>query len=174
MAQVIIDSGSTKADWCIIDSQQNIRSFQTEGYNPYFISEVEIIDSIGRHVKPLIPEVPIDVVYFYGAGCAAAHRKHQVSGALSECFPKAAIFVETDLLGSARAALGREAGFTAILGTGTNTGIYDGSIITRSIDSAGYFLMSLRALPGWSVKYDLPKTQRHSPSKRQFPVSAHF
>jgi hypothetical protein len=45
-----------------------------------------------------------------------------------------------DLVGSARALLGRSAGFAAILGTGTNSCIYDGEKITRYIDSLGFLL----------------------------------
>ncbi len=36
--------------------------------------------------------------------------------------------------------LGDEPGFAAILGTGTNSCLYDGNDITLNIDSLGYFL----------------------------------
>jgi glucosamine kinase len=36
--------------------------------------------------------------------------------------------------------LQREPGFAAILGTGTNTALYDGQQITMNVDSLGYFL----------------------------------
>ena len=54
--------------------------------------------------------------------------------------PNAETFVAMDLLASARALLGRKAGFAAILGTGTNSCLYDGERITLNIDSLGFIL----------------------------------
>jgi N-acetylglucosamine kinase-like BadF-type ATPase len=45
-----------------------------------------------------------------------------------------------DLLGSAHALLGRYPGFAAILGTGTNSCIYDGERVVKNIDSLGFIL----------------------------------
>jgi len=50
------------------------------------------------------------------------------------------IEVTEDLLAAARALLGHGPGFAAILGTGTNSCIYDGQKITYNVDSLGYFL----------------------------------
>ena len=54
--------------------------------------------------------------------------------------PNAETFVAMDLLASARALLGHKAGFAAILGTGTNSCLYDGERITLNIDSLGFIL----------------------------------
>lgn len=43
-------------------------------------------------------------------------------------------------MAAARALLGDQPGFAAILGTGTNSCIYDGQEITHNIDSAAYIL----------------------------------
>ena len=50
----------------------------------------------------------------------------------SEFSPKAKIEITEDLLGAARALLGNKPGFAAILGTGTNTCVYDGKKIPFS------------------------------------------
>ena len=56
-------------------------------------------------------------------------------------FPNAEpISVAMDLLAAARALLGRGSGFAAILGTGTNSCLYDGERITLNIDSLGFIL----------------------------------
>jgi N-acetylglucosamine kinase-like BadF-type ATPase len=55
-------------------------------------------------------------------------------------FPSAKIEIGHDLLAAARALLGTQAGFAAILGTGTNSCIYDGDKITTHIDSAAWIL----------------------------------
>ncbi len=43
------------------------------------------------------------------------------------------------MLAAARALLGRKPGFAAILGTGTNSCIYDGEKITYNVDSLGFY-----------------------------------
>src|SRR5690606_13036997 len=63
-----------------------------------------------------------------------------VSDAFRVLFPNAKIEIGHDLLAAARALLGKETGFAAILGTGTNTCIYDGDKITHNISSAAYIL----------------------------------
>jgi N-acetylglucosamine kinase-like BadF-type ATPase len=56
---------------------------------------------------------------------------------MQQVFPNAEINIGHDLLASCRALLGDEPGFAAILGTGTNTCLYDGTDITLNIDSSG-------------------------------------
>jgi hypothetical protein len=82
----------------------------------------------------------ITYVYFYGAGCSNDEKKNIVKRGLQQAFPKASIVVNHDLLGSARALLGKETGFAAILGTGANTCIYDGKECVMNVDSLGYLL----------------------------------
>ncbi|MEO6166845.1 MAG: N-acetylglucosamine kinase [Chitinophagales bacterium] len=139
MIQAVIDSGSTKADWRVFD-QESLTAFSTQGLNPYFVSRDEIITIINQQVFPKLTSQQISRIHFYGAGCGTAVRRKQVADALNECFPDASIVVDTDLLAAARALLKNVPGFTVILGTGTNSGLYDGKQIVRSIDSLGYFL----------------------------------
>ena len=63
-----------------------------------------------------------------------------IKEAFSAFFTKAEISIGHDLLAAARALLGTEKGFAAILGTGTNTCIYDGNDVAFNIDSAAYIL----------------------------------
>jgi N-acetylglucosamine kinase-like BadF-type ATPase len=55
-------------------------------------------------------------------------------------FTHSKINVGHDLLAAARALLGNTEGFAAILGTGTNTCIYDGKDVASNIDSGAYIL----------------------------------
>ena len=139
MIKVIVDSGSTKADWRLFDDESVI-AITTPGLNPYFINSEEIASIIKEQVLSKISGFTPVAIYFYGAGCGAATRKQSVMDALMKCFTEATVFVETDLLGAARALLKKEPGFAVILGTGTNSGYYDGANIIKSIDSLGYFL----------------------------------
>jgi hypothetical protein len=82
----------------------------------------------------------IEQVHYYGAGCSTKEKNEIVVKAMQSVFPNAEVYVDHDLLAAARALLGRKAGFAAILGTGTNTCLYDGKIITYNIDSLGHYL----------------------------------
>lgn len=138
---LIADGGSTKSNWCLIDNEleQHVY-FNTEGYNPYFIDTASIIESLNYSLPEDINKKEITNVYYYGAGCSTDEKNEIVIRAMSSVFPNAEVYVGHDLLAAARALLGRKPGFGAILGTGTNTCLYDGNNVSLNIDSLGYFL----------------------------------
>ena len=137
---LIADSGSTKTDWILVGKDKNQSRYNTIGLNPYFIDSEGIYDSLVTTLLPQIGETKVKTVYFYGAGCSTPEKKIIVHKALSKCFPYSKVAVEHDLLGAARALLGNKSGFAAIIGTGSNTGIYNGIEIEKNIDSLGYIL----------------------------------
>jgi len=49
---LIADSGSTKTDWRLIDDQKKIHQYSTQGFNPYFQTEVEISEIIKSELLP--------------------------------------------------------------------------------------------------------------------------
>lgn len=136
---LIADSGSTKTNWCLLSHGGFKYYFDTEGYNPYFVSTEYILDSLNHSLPAAVNQATVSSVYFYGAGCFE-DKASVVANALSRFFFNAANFVGLDLLASARSVLGTQPGFVAILGTGTNSCIYDGDKITSNIDSLGYLL----------------------------------
>jgi len=136
---LVADSGSTKTNWCLLSPKQNPCYFDTEGYNPYFVSSDYIYKSLMATFPQDINQATVSTVYFYGAGCFE-DKTGIVSNALGRFFINAVIHVELDLLGSSRAVLGNQPGFAAILGTGTNSCVYDGCKIIANIDSLGYLL----------------------------------
>jgi glucosamine kinase len=139
---LIADGGSTKTSWCqldLADPQQRVH-FNTEGYNPYFIDTAGIVASLDASLPDTLNRQAVREVSYYGAGCSTEQNVATVEKAMRQVFPLANIFVGHDLLASARALLGNKPGFAAILGTGTNSAIYDGKDITHNIDSLGYFL----------------------------------
>ena len=137
---LIADSGSTKTDWILTDENKNQTRFSTIGYNPYFIDSESIYDSLSLKLVPELDAPAIKIVFFYGAGCSTPEKNAIVHKALSRCFPNSELLVEHDLLGAARALLGNNRGFAAIIGTGSNTSIYDGVETETNIDSLGYLL----------------------------------
>lgn len=136
---LIADSGSTKTNWCLLSPGNEVQFFDSEGYNPYFANPDYISVSLGKALPHELKPEEVKNIFFYGAGCFE-DKSHIIRQALGTLFPFANSTVGLDMLGSAKAVLGDEAGFVAILGTGTNSCIYDGQKIIANIDSLGYLL----------------------------------
>ncbi|MHA4737536.1 N-acetylglucosamine kinase [Dyadobacter sp. MSC1_007] len=138
---LIADSGSTKTDWAVIDTQSGSSTvFQSAGINPFYQTTEEIVPVLETQVIPNL-EGEIQKVFFYGAGCADEKSSRPVTDALKQCIPSAAIVeVASDMLGAARGLCGYEAGLACILGTGANNAFFDGQRITHSIGSLGFWL----------------------------------
>jgi glucosamine kinase len=136
---LVADSGSTNTNWCLLKPNQEKFYFDTEGYNPYFVSTEYIVHSLTTNLPQVINRATISNVFFYGAGCFD-DKLDIVKNALQQLFSDAEIFAGLDLLGSARSVLGDKPGFVGILGTGTNSCLYDGNKIIANIDSLGYLM----------------------------------
>jgi glucosamine kinase len=136
---LVADSGSSKTDWMGYSPNETI-SFSTKGINPYFLSAQDIFKlfSVTKEIAgyaDLVKEI-----YFFGAGCSSPDKHEVVSNGLSLFFPNAFISVDHDLMGSAYATCGNEAGLTCILGTGSNISYYDGSVLYSDKHGLGYVL----------------------------------
>lgn len=140
--KLIADSGSTKTDWCLVSNDGSKRHvIHTVGFNPYFIDTPGITNELTNALLPQLNPALVEEIYYYGAGCSTVEHKNTVKKALVHCFPNTkTIIVDHDLLAAAHALLGNKQGFAAILGTGTNTCIYNGKDIELNIDSLGYLL----------------------------------
>lgn len=137
---IIADGGSTKTSWCIVDSTGKKIFFNTEGYNPYFSDTEYIIASMRKNMPSDLPANSIKEVHYYGAGVHNDEKASIVSKAMKVIFINAEIHIGHDLLAAARSLLDDKRGFAAILGTGTNTCVYDGEDVEMSIDSLAYIL----------------------------------
>ena len=137
---LIADSGASKTDWRVIDSQNNIQQAKTIGLNPYFQDSISIENELRNNLRPNISG-EISEVYFYGTGCAGEEAISSVRRALNAVFAVAQrIEVESDMLGAARGLCGHEPGIACILGTGSNNCRYDGTNIAAQIPSLGFWL----------------------------------
>jgi len=138
---LIADGGSTKTSWCQLSDAGQRVYFNTEGYNPDFVNTQDIITSLSKSLPDTLPREEVREIYFYGAGVSSPAKAEVIAAAMREIFSGAnKVEVTEDLLAAARALLGHQPGFAAILGTGTNSCIYDGQKITHNVDSLGYFL----------------------------------
>jgi len=138
--KLIADGGSTKTNWCLVNDEGKKVYFNTEGYNPYFVSTEYIIQSLHNNLPSDLHKEQLTEVNYYGAGCSTAEKRKVVEDAMTQVFVNAKINIGHDLLAAARALLGHKEGFAAILGTGTNTCIYDGKDVVNNIDSGAYIL----------------------------------
>lgn len=139
MSILIADSGATKTEWTL-KSEEGITKIATEGLNPYYHTTGSIKSVVMNSLKPKVSSEEVDSIYFYGAGCDSEEKKEIVHEALSSRFKKAEINVFHDLLGAARACFFDEAGIACILGTGSNSCLYDGHKIVKHIPSLAFIL----------------------------------
>jgi N-acetylglucosamine kinase-like BadF-type ATPase len=137
--KLIADSGSTKAEWCIIGKGRK-KTFFTDGISPYFLNTEQIINVLQVQLKPEIGKNKIDEVWFYGTGCKNEVNRKSVEKALKHHFPGCKVSVDHDLLGAARAVCGHEKGVACILGTGSNSCYYNGKKIVKNSPGLGYVL----------------------------------
>lgn len=136
---IVADSGSTKTDWAIITKNQQIE-FNTQGINPLFLEKEEVSKDIISNFPKELQVENIESIFFYGPGCSTKARSIIVEEALQLVFLKAKIVVESDLLGAARALFQKEKGIACILGTGSNSGLYNNGRIIENILSTGFIL----------------------------------
>ena len=135
---IIADSGSTKVDFRIVDDGGKVHKAACEGLNPLYVSSAAIQDALKAQVLPISGK-KVDSIYFYGAG-VIGEAADKVRGAFTEVFDYDLIYVESDMLGAARALFGDKAGIACILGTGSNSCCYDGHKIVRNVRSGGFIL----------------------------------
>lgn len=136
---VIADMGATKTDWSFADGTSVLDNITTKGFNPYYHTTDGIISLLKDDFKDKHFE-GVSHVYLYGAGCSNDHKRRTVEDALQHYFPDAKVEVEHDLLGSARALCGRTPGIACILGTGSNSCLYDGMDVIANNTSLGFLL----------------------------------
>ncbi|WP_367389545.1 hypothetical protein [Lewinella sp. LCG006] len=135
--KVIVDSGSTKADWKFLSGEEET-SLHTMGFNPVFHSSDQIEQEVNKAFKGIIDLEQEAEIYFYGSGCWDKKRKVIIENGLKRVFTNAKIDVHHDLLGAARATCGNDPGISCIIGTGSNTCLYDGKDVIDNVTNLGY------------------------------------
>ena len=162
---LIADSGSTKTEWCVADNIKGIsvQTVLTAGTNPYFQSPEEIAGEIKDTLCPAIANYKIDAIYFYGAGCAFPEKSKIIADALLRYIP-APIEVYSDLMAAARSLCKTQPGIACILGTGSNSCLFDGEEIVEHVSPLGFILgdegsgaVLGKTLIGDCLKHQLPE-----------------
>ncbi len=138
---LLADSGSTKTDWAVVENGRETGRFLTKGINPVYQSEEEIAEAIAVELLPqLNGQDNFSALHFYGSGCLP-HTTATVSRTLTaKLHVQGTVEVTTDMLGAARSLCGRERGIACILGTGSNSCLYDGESIVENVSPLGFIL----------------------------------
>ena len=172
---LIADSGSTKTDWCLCNQGAIVQNIQTQGINPYHqteeaIEEVllsEFLPQLKAQSSKLTAQSSQLKVIFYGSGCANETACNRIKEALFKVLGTEDVTVHSDLLGAARALCGHEEGIACVLGTGSNSCLYNGKEITANTPPLGYILgdegssaVLGRRLVGDCLKNQLPEALR--------------
>lgn len=139
--KLIVESGATKTSWRAICDDGSVRCVQTEGLSPTCL-DLEHTQSIVRKAVPqLNPEGKhVDEVFFYGAGLVSPESTAPLAMALEMWCPMAQVHFHSDILAAARALFGDGNGVVAIMGTGSNSCLYENGEIVRNIRPGGYVL----------------------------------
>lgn len=136
---LIADSGGSKTDWRLIQEDGTIGQASAPGFNPYY----QPIDDLKKNVQEvLLPKIhdPVNKIFFYGAGVSSVKNQLTIKSAFLEFFPEAEIEIGWDLLAAARALCGHEPGIACIMGTGSNSCLYDGGKIIDNVANLGWIL----------------------------------
>ena len=137
--KLIVDSGSSKASWALINNKQ-FEIFETEGLNPHFIDE----SFFNLQIDKLKSQLSIDLISkieFYGAGCGQAYFSNIIFKSLQKTFINAnCIKVDNDVMGAAISLFNGQKGIACILGTGSNSCIFDKNAIVLNLPAPGYVL----------------------------------
>ena len=137
---LLADSGSTKTDWCLADNGKAVKAIKTRGTNPFFQTEDEIAAEIEASLLPELPSNEIDDVFFYGAGCTAEKLPVLENALRRHLKMKGRLEVATDMLAAARSICGHQPGIACILGTGSNSCLYDGEKLVKNVSPLGFIL----------------------------------
>jgi len=135
---LIADGGATKIQWVVIQEGKASEPIETIGFNPYFMAPQVLKNAVEKELVPFIKQGYITHVFYYGAGCSTPAKCGLVEDVLREVFDRADFEIHHDLLGAARALFNRQEGIACILGTGSNSCLFDGKNILENVTSLGY------------------------------------
>lgn len=137
----IVDSGSTKSDWVILDDFKKVfLKTETIGFNPNFIDRELIVPEIEKNSNLILVKNSITKIFFYGSGCGVKKNCETIAEELSKIFTKAETVVKEDLMAAAYAAYSGKPAVVCILGTGSNSCYFDGENLKIKLPSLGFLI----------------------------------
>lgn len=139
--KLIAESGATKTDWRLIADDGTVRSASSAGLNPSVLDVEQMREIIAPVMPVLNPEgKSVEEIFFYGAGLVSDAAAAPLAGVLSMWYPFAQMEFHSDMLAAARALFGNGSGVVAIMGTGSNSCLYENGVIVKNIRPGGFIL----------------------------------
>lgn len=138
--KLIVDGGATKTQWVVLNDHKKTDQFITHGLNPYYQDANTINQLLSEGLPKNLLFHEVTSLYYYGTGCSTFENCALIKTILLHFFPEAQITVHHDLYGAALALFQDQPGIACILGTGSNSCLWDGKEITESIPSLGYLI----------------------------------
>ncbi len=141
--KLLVDSGSTKADWIAIDDAGKVLfTTQTLGLNPEVLDKEEIISRLDDKFDISHNKDKAAFLFFYGAGCGTDRMKNFMTEVFQAYFSKAKVTVHEDTYAAVYATTPKdEQAIVCILGTGSNCSFFDGKVLHQKVQSLGYIAM---------------------------------
>jgi len=141
--KLLVDSGSTKADWIAIDDNGKVLfTTQTLGLNPEVLVKEEIISRLDEKFDISHNKDKATHLYFYGAGCGTDRMKTYLADVFKVYFKNAEVSVHEDTYAAVYATTPKnESAIVCILGTGSNCSYFDGTVLHQKVQSLGYIAM---------------------------------
>lgn len=136
----IVESGSTKSDWVLLDNKNNQSFYSTMGFNPYFHSAEIIASELTKNQDLMSVAQDVSAIYFYGAGCSSDKLNSIVKEGISRVFINAEVHVDHDLVACAYATYQGRNCISCIIGTGSNSCYFDGKVVSEVVPALGYIL----------------------------------
>lgn len=139
---LIADAGSTKVEWTVLsrDDGTTVMRHISDGLNALMASEEDVEKALTAVRNSLGDYNRFSEIHYYGAGCATPRICTKMESCLRNVWDAGYVAVTSDLLGSARALFATDSGIACILGTGSNSCLYDGEKIVRNVPSLGFIL----------------------------------
>jgi glucosamine kinase len=173
---LVADSGSTKTDW-IADTGGAPQLFHTPGFNPFFQDYDFVTASLHANKGLLAIRDQVSAIYFFGSGCSSPDRQEQIRKPLTDFFIKAEVTVDHDMLGCALSVCEGKPGIACILGTGSNTCMFDGTNLAPVRHGLGYVLGDEGSGSHFGKKilaaylYQILPAELHTAFAKQYPLS---
>ena len=141
--KLLVDSGSTKADWIAIDASGKVLfTTQSLGLNPEVLTKEEIIHRLDDKFDISHNKDKANYLFFYGAGCGTDRMKDFLTQVFVEYFTNAKVTVHEDTYAAVYATTPKdEQAIVCILGTGSNCSFFDGKVLHQKVQSLGYIAM---------------------------------
>jgi len=137
MGILLAEVGGTKSEWWYAEKDgKEPRVLSTAGFHPLWEGNT-LKSKLLPAVKNHIGDHRVDYIYYYGTGVANIDTQNEVIQSIRESLQVASVEVASDIIGAARAVSDGQRSIVSILGTGCNSGLFDGEAFEMNMPSLG-------------------------------------